>query len=630
MRWKTPSLSFAAIVLSCILTATPQSNAQEPAKVGTGEVKDAPKASPKPKVAVFRLNGAVTETSPDSTFSLSTTTGVALRDLIQRMKKAATDDQVKAVVILADGASVGNAQIEEIRQAMARLRKAGKQVYAHSDSLDMAGYVLLSGASHLSMVPTSDLWLTGLYGESPYLRGLLDKIGVRPDFLTCGEYKSAAEMYLREGPSPEAEAMQNWLLDSMFETHLGLIAEGRGREVAKARSWVDGGPYTAEKACEAGLIDAVEHRQDFQARIAKQVGEEVVFDRQYGKKITPKPDFSSPFALFKILGEMMSETPKKGAGKPSIGIVYVDGPIEIGAGPTSPFNTGSATSTEIRKALDDAAADDSIKAVVLRVNSPGGSAVASEIILDATRRVKAKKPFVVSMGDVAGSGGYYVACASDLIYADASTITASIGVVGGKMALNGLWDKLGVSFKSYKRGENAGLLGSGEPFTPAEREKMQTWMDDIYGVFKSHVTAARGDRLKKPLDEMAGGRVYTGKQALELGLVDRIGTLDDAITHVAGKAALEDYEIREVPAPKNFLEKLLEEASDEGDGRKGLDTAIGTMIGARSVSLLDLAMPHLRGLDPKRVDLVRMALARLQLLHQEGVIVMMPELGIGR
>jgi protease-4 len=204
--------------------------------------------------------------------------------------------------------------------------------------------------------------------------------------------------------------------------------------------------------------------------------------------------------------------------KPAVGIVYVQGPILLGSEQgLSLLGEEVALSSRVRRAPDDAAADDTIKAVVLRVDSPGGSAVASEIILDATRRVKAKKPFVVSMGNVAGSGGYYVACASDLIFADRSTITASIGVVGGKFATEALFDKLGIEFHPYKRGKNAGLLASGQPFTQDERAKLQSWMDEIYETFRGHVTAVRAGRLKKPLDELAGGRVFTGAQAIELG-----------------------------------------------------------------------------------------------------------------
>ena len=200
--------------------------------------------------------------------------------------------------------------------------------------------------------------------------------------------------------------------------------------------------------------------------------------------------------------------------------------------------------------------------MVLRVNSPGGSAVASEIILDASKRVKAKKPLVVSMGNVAASGGYYVSMGADTIFADPATLTASIGVVGGKFATTDMWNKIGVTWDAKRRGDNAGLLSTDAVFTEVERKKMQDWMNDIYGVFKGHVVEARGTKLKKPIDELAAGRVFTGRQALQLGLVDELGTLQDAIQQVAKQAKTEHYEVRVYPEPKNFMETLLTELSD--------------------------------------------------------------------
>jgi protease-4 len=233
------------------------------------------------------------------------------------------------------------------------------------------------------------------------------------------------------------------------------------------------------------------------------------------------------------------------------------------------------------------------------------------------------------MGDVAGSGGYYVACASDVIFADESTITASIGVVSGKFATTAMWEKLGIRFKTYRRGRNAGLLASGEPWTQEERARVQSWMDETYGVFKGHVTAIRGGRLAKPIDELAGGRVFTGKQALALGLVDRIGGLHDAIEFIAGQARLTDYEVRAVPAPKNFFEQLIEEAADRSDEAPGIDLRFPPTAG-ETPSLVDLAMPLLRGLDPHRVEAVKDALRHLQLLQSERVLLMMPEIAIPR
>ena len=214
-----------------------------------------------------------------------------------------------------------------------------------------------------------------------------------------------------------------------------------------------------------------------------------------------------------------------------IGIVYVEGMILTGKPEPSPFRSepGNAYSTPLRKALDKLADDKDVKAVVLRVNSPGGSAVASEIILNAAQRVKVKKPVIVSMGSVAASGGYYVSMAGDRIFADPATITASIGVFGGKLATTDMWNRIGVTWSSSRRGANAAMFSSDAVFSESERNKVQGWMNEVYGAFKGHVVAARGAKLKKPIEELAGGRVYTGQQALDLGLVDEMGGLEDAI-----------------------------------------------------------------------------------------------------
>lgn len=261
--------------------------------------------------------------------------------------------------------------------------------------------------------------------------------------------------------------------------------------------------------------------------------------------------------------------------------------------------------------------------MVLRVNSPGGSAVASEIILNATRRVKAKKPFVVSMGGVAGSGGYYVSLGADTIFADATTITASIGVLGGKFATTEMWKKIGITWHSSRRGANAGLLSSDAPFSDAERAKMQTWMNEVYGVFQGHVVAARGPKLRKPIGELAAGRVFTGRQALELGLVDKLGGLQDAIRHVAEEAKLKDYEVRVYPEPKSFVELLFEGLSEDDREPNHLALTVASA-SSRRTSLLELALPYLKGLDGDGLHAVEAALRGLDLLQQERAVLLMP------
>ena len=285
----------------------------------------------------------------------------------------------------------------------------------------------------------------------------------------------------------------------------------------------------------------------------------------------------------------------------------------------------AAFSDAIRKALDEAADDDALKAVVFRVNSPGGSAVASEVILNAARRVAAKKPLIVSMGDVAASGGYYVACGTDRTFADPSTVTGSIGVVVGKFATTQLWNRLGITFTPSQRGQNAAMLSSASVFSDSERAAMRGYMDEVYEVFKGHVTAARGDRLRKPIDDLAGGRVYTGLQAKELGLVDQIGGLKDAIAEAGRLAELEDgFDVRVVPHPKNFMEMLMSDltgGNDSDDGHLHLDV--------KSLMLQQLqsdALSMLATIDPSRASAIRQAMLQLHILQKERVSLTMPAL----
>ena len=610
----TWAVAIVATLLLAISPALGQSTDKEPHR---------------PVVAVFDLSGTITEKPVGEELPFGPTGVEPLKDLVARLKKARDDKAVKAVVLLA-GTGLDPAQTEEVRQVMDQIKAAGKPIHAHVDYLTTSPYVLLSGASTINVVPTGHVFVFGLYGSSPYLRGLLDKIGVQPDFLTCGAYKSASEIFMRTGPSPEAERMTNWLLDSLYQSYVDLIAKGRDVPQEKARQWIDGSPYTAEQAQKAGLIDTVQFRQDFVAGLKQKYGKDVVFKRKYGKGKSTELDLSSPFGVFKLWAELLQGPSGRRSTKSAIAIVYVEGPIVPGKPSPSPFGgVQAAYSTPIARALDKAAKDDSVKAVVLRVNSPGGSAVASEIILNASKRVKAKKPFVVSMGYVAGSGGYYVACGADTIFADRTTITGSIGVVGGKFATTDMWDKIGITWKSHQRGANAALLASDAVFSAQERKKFQDWMDEIYGVFKQHVVAIRGDRLKKKIDDLAGGRVFTGSQALELGLIDKIGSLDAAVAHVAAQAKLDDYELRVIPRPKNFLEIMLGDIAGKEDDEQTISVGRPVTQSANSVSVLDLALPYLRQMDPQRMASVKMALRRLDMLQHEGVLLMMPEIIIG-
>ncbi|MCF7972343.1 MAG: signal peptide peptidase SppA [Phycisphaerae bacterium] len=573
------------------------------------------------QVVHLHLSGVLSESSmADSPIQIG---GMALRQLVKHLDRISQDAEVRALVLTYDSMSFGFAQLEEMRTALNKVRSQGKTIYVHAEGMTTGVYALLCAGDHLSVAPASTLMLTGLYSESMYLKGLLDRVGIQADFLSLGDYKSAAETMTRTGPSDAAQANLDWLLDGLYDSLAGMIAQSRAMEIQEVKALIDQGPFLAEDALKHGLIDAVETRPAFLKRIEKDLGGAVFFNNRYGRKQGPKINMSSPFGLFSALSELL-KAPQRAAQKETIAVVYVEGAIVPGYGEAGFFGSVSgAFSGNIRKALETAAKDDSVKAVVMRIDSPGGSAEASEVILSAARAVQSCKPFVVSMGNTAASGGYYVACAADAIYADSATVTGSIGVVGGKLVTQGLWDKLGVNWVDHKRGAHADLFNSARSFSAEQRDVVQSQMQSIYEIFKDHVVKGRGYRLRKDINDMAGGRVYTGKQALELGLVDYLGGLEQAIACAAEKASLTEYDVRVVPEPTDFITQLMEELAGTSDRSTDISLAMTkamiSPLGSQD-SLLDL----LQKTEPKRAQILIQALLRIQLMRQENVIMMMP------
>lgn len=594
-----------------------------PICLGAGQTQGESQTEEMPSViAHFHLSGEITESQVGDPFGLLVGQMTSLKDLVGRLDKAAGDKQVKAVVLTFGSTSLGFGQLEEIRRAIGRIQEAGKRVYVYAEDMSTFAYGLFCVGNRLSVAPQSTLWLIGFYAETPYLKDLLDKIGVGADYIHMGDYKSAAETLTRTGPSEPAEENVNWLYDSWYESLVSMIAKSRNKTPEQVRQIIDGGPYMAEEARDKGLIDAIETQEEFLARIKKDVKGPVRIDNRYGESAGPQINLSNPLAFFSILSELF-KTPEV-SHKDAVGVVYVTGTIQSGnARPTLFGAVDGAFSGDIRKALEKAANDASVKAVVMRVDSPGGSAAASETILNATRLVQGKKPFIVSMGNVAGSGGYYIACEANAIFADEATITASIGVVGGKLITTGLWDKLGINWVAHKRGANADLFTSSHPFGDSQRKVIEDYMQKVYGVFKGHVVEGRGFKLKKPIDDMAGGRVYTGAQAVKLGLVDQIGGLKEAIDYAAAKASLKDYEVRVIPKPTDMITELLEQSSGQGERPTDLSLPAGASLLSGHSALAPL-LSLLEKTEPQRARALRQALMRIDLIRREGVIMMMP------
>lgn len=581
----------------------------------------ATKQEPTRQIAHFSLRGSLAETPIHMPPLFGGDPPESLKGLLERLDKARKDDQVVAVVLDLQNAALGLAQIEDVHDSLRKFAAIDKDVFVHADSLSTMTYALATAASQIVLVPTGDLWLTGLYAEAPYIRGGLDLLGITPDFEQCGNYKTGAESLTRTGPSEPAKKMSKWLFDGLYDALVARIAQGRGMTPDRVRELIDNGPYTAEEALAAKLIDVVQHRQSFAEELKQRFGSDIEVARNYGRDDGGKmpQDF---FGMFNFVLKMLNPSPKLFT-EPTVAIVFVEGMIQSGKAETTPFGTSSgAYSATIRKALDKAAEDDSVRAVVLRVDSPGGSALASEVILDATRRVARKKPLVVSMGNVAGSGGYYVACAAEAIFAQPSTITASIGVLGGKFITTDMWGKLGINWHPHQRGKMAGMMGTAAPFSTEERAKIRHYMETVYDTFRGHVVDARGDKLTKPIEELAGGRVFTGKQALDLGLVDKIGGLTDAIKFAANSAHLGEYEVRVIPEPPSIFDIF----GGGGDDDEFLSS------NTRGAALSLLNIPEFRGMlsvlsttDPLRFAAVMRQIQKLELMHHEHVLTVMPD-----
>jgi protease-4 len=573
-------------------------------------------------VAHFHLNGMLTESPIVDPFYLAAGQVISLKTLVNRMEQARTDSEVKAVVLTFDRMYLGFGQLEEIRESIDRLKAAGKRVYVHAEGMNTLVYGLLCAGNHISVAPHSSLWLTGVYGESLHVKALLDKIGVQADFMHIGDYKSAAEMLTRTEPSGPAQENIDWLFDSLYGSLVDMIAQSRGKTPEQIRDLVDHGPYLAEQAMEKGLIDAIETREEFLSRVKADLEGQVSIDNRYGQKKKPQINLANPLALFAILAEMLN--PPRKPQEDAVAVIYVEGVILPGHGQPSLFGQSGVTfSGDIRKAFETATRDSSVKAVVMRIDSPGGSAEASEVVLNATRQVQAQKPLIVSMANVAGSGGYYISCAADAIFANEVTITASIGVVGGKLVTTDMWNKLGVNWVGYKRGANADIFNSAKRFDDSQRQLLQRYMQEVYEVFTGHVAKGRGNKLAKPLDQMAGGRVYTGKQALDLGLVDHIGGLKEAIDYAASKASLKDYEVRVIPRPKDFFTMIMEQYSGQGQRPTDITMPDTTVLFAGNPTW-ETIFELLRKTEPQRAHALYQALQRIELIRQEGVIMMMP------
>lgn len=537
------------------------------------------------KVAHIRLAGPIGEAPP--TFSLfGGSDRPSLRTLVGRLESAASDAKVHAVVLALDQPEMNASQMLELRAAIAKIRAAGKPVWVYFEQADAIQYQLAAGADRIAVSQGGEVGLTGLHGSLVFFRGLLDKIGLQADLVQIGKFKGAEEPFTRTEPTPELLGEINRLYDGLFDQMVATIAAGRKLAPAKVKDLIDHGPYLADDAREAKLVDAVVNRAEFMAELRTQLGGEVALVNNYGVSAAGKLDLSNPFALFKLLAADVKPAP---AAASRIGLVYIDGMIVSGKSEQGLFGGRTSGSETLRKAFDKAADDAGIQAVVVRIDSPGGSALASEVIWQSLHGLAQKKPVVISVGHMAASGGYYIASAGGQIIAEPTSIVGSIGVVGGKVILRGLFGKVGISTTEISRGGNAAMLSTMTPFTEAQRKLVSGQMDKVYQQFLLRVKDGRGKRITK-IDDVAQGRIFLAPQAKENGLVDQLGGLNEAIASAAAKAKIDTYEVQVMPAAKTLID-VLTHMFDGDDEAVSLADWQRSVLGTPQIELLNKVLP---------------------------------------
>lgn len=507
------------------------------------QVRGTSAVRPGATLLIWDLPSSIEEAEPPSSaFALDWMRAhrVLVQDLVAGLDRAADDPDVEGLVLHIDQLDWGWAKLDEVREAVLRFRDAGKPVYADLSGGGDSEYYLASAASWICVPPTSILQLDGLSESVLFLRGALDKLAISPQLIQAGRYKSATETFMRTGMSPEAREALELVLDDAFEVFVSGVSDGRELTADSVRALIDAGPYAAGAAWRAGLVDTLLHPAEVDSLGLFDLGDDT-------------QDLS--FARY------LERAPERRSG-PRIALIGASGTMVRGTSRFSGDEGWSLGSQTLVEALREARTRSSIRAVVLRIDSPGGEITAADEMWQEVRRCQSVKPVVASFSDVAASGGYYVAVGAGTIVAQPGTLTGSVGVYGGKLNLSGLLGKLGISVESASRGKNAEMMSPFRDFTPAESETYRAQIEEHYETFLSRVADGRG-MTRDEVDSLAQGRVWSGTRAWSIGLVDTLGGLDVALDLARREAGIDaDAEIVVERLPKvrrRFLERMVED-----------------------------------------------------------------------
>ena len=509
-------------------------------------------------VLVIDVNGDIPERMANDPIAQALSDGPSfdMTDANSALRKAAADERIEGVWLRIRSATSGWARLDDLRESIATFKESGKPVIASGTDAGMGEkeLYLATAADSVFIPPVSMFQMNGFYISQPFFSNALERLDIEPKIVRVGEFKSAVEPFLRDDLSEENRLQLQALLESQNDQFSEEVGSGRGMDAAEIQRLASEDPIlSAEAAYEAGLVDALLYPNEIEDAIRERIGAS---------------------SLTTVGVSRYARVPAEEAGlsvaeSGSVAVVYVEGNITPGGEPTGFSNQQTAASEPFIEAMNDARTNPDIYAIVVRVNSPGGSAAASEVMWNALRRAANEKPVIVSMGDVAASGGYYLAAGADTIIAQENTITGSIGVFGVFFNASGfLENELGITFDAVQTSPYADIYSGVEPFREDEQQRLEESTRQVYDTFLERVAEGRNmDRAA--VEEIAGGRVWSGRDAQEVGLVDEIGSLGLAVQRAAEAANMGEgpYRIRVLPRPKTFLERFNESLNTSARAR---------------------------------------------------------------
>jgi len=487
-----------------------------------------------------------------ATFSSETSQG--LNHFIKDLERAKTDEKIKGIFLEVGAFGAAPSTMLDVRNALEDFKSSGKWIVSYAEGYSQGGYFVASAANEVYMYPEGEMDWRGMNAEIMFYKNMLDKLEIEAQVVRGpnNKFKSAVEPYIYDKMSPENKEQMQTFISDIWRVVLDKISASRGVSVQQLNMYADSLTlYSANEVVASKLIDGLKYRDEVNAILKGKLGLEATA-KDEDLKMVSLGDYHSNGG-----GKKDGETPD--FKKDKVAVVYAIGAIESGEGDDQTIG-----SERIAKALKQAREDEKVKAIVLRVNSPGGSALASDVIWRETQLIKQSgKPFYVSMGDYAASGGYYISCAADKIYANANTITGSIGVFGVMPNLEKFWNnKLGITFDRFETNPHADLVSANKPLDEAEKTMLQNMVAGIYDDFTGKVATGR-NMPQAQVDSIGQGRVWSGEDAKNLGLVDEIGDLSACVKAAAAKAGMTDYAVKELPTLIDPIQKMVEELTGQ-------------------------------------------------------------------